>query len=142
MSQRPTAIIIIEDDENLRTMYLDLLDQQGYTVIAYRSAEMAMGALTRDKLMPNLILLDYRLPGMDAHTFLQQLQLEGVKPIPTIIVTALPEDNLDIREVKKHPWVKAVLRKTAFTMQQLIQTIQQVLLIQPLDTKSPQITEG
>ena len=80
-------ILIIEDDPSSKKLQTGLLEQAGYEIMATDSAEAGM-TLAKEKL-PDLITLDYQLPGMNGELALKILRAhEGTKNIPIVFVTA------------------------------------------------------
>ncbi|HEV7665149.1 MAG TPA: response regulator transcription factor [Chloroflexota bacterium] len=71
-------------------MYLEL---QGFAVFGAQSGEEALEAI-RDRL-PDLVLLDVLLPGLDGFETLQQLR--RVSNIPVIMLTSLAEEDHNVK---------------------------------------------
>ena len=80
-------ILIIEDDPSSKKLQTGLLKQAGYEIMAADSAEAGM-TLAKEQL-PDLITMDYQLPGMNGELALKILRAdEGTKTIPVVFVTA------------------------------------------------------
>jgi DNA-binding response OmpR family regulator len=77
-------IMVVDDDALMRRSLAFTLEQAGYRVTTAGSAEDAMALAIRD--VPDLILLDIGLPGMDGLDALRQFQQRADTPI--IFVTA------------------------------------------------------
>lgn len=60
--RRNAAVLIVEDDQNVRTLLVDLLEAEGYVVETQESGEHALKTLDRD--LYDIVLLDLNLPGM------------------------------------------------------------------------------
>ena len=62
----PTKILIVEDNENNRSLFRDILTFHGYEVsVAVDGQE---GVTLARELMPDLILMDIQMPRMDGKT--------------------------------------------------------------------------
>jgi putative two-component system response regulator len=82
------ATLLIVDDEPLNLAVLARLLHPQYRVLGARSGSSALDLLTHT--LPDLILLDVMMPGMDGHDVLARLQAdERTRTIPVIFVTAL-----------------------------------------------------
>jgi len=81
-------ILIVEDNPANMTLAVFLLQSAGHTVVSATDAETGL-ALARGEL-PNLILMDIQLPGMDGLEAAALLkQDEATRAIPVIALTAL-----------------------------------------------------
>lgn len=121
-----TKILIIEDEFAIREMLTFVLEQHEYTVFATESFDHANDILIKD--IPDLILLDWMLPGMSGIQIAKHLkQSEAYKSIPIIMLTAKSEEDDKIQglEVGADDYItkpfspkelvariKAVLRRT------------------------------
>lgn len=80
-------ILIVEDNEKNMKLLRDLLQFHGYQTIEAMTAEEGL-RLARLKV-PNLVLMDIQLPGMDGITAFMHLRRDPLtQPIPVIAVTA------------------------------------------------------
>jgi two-component system, cell cycle response regulator DivK len=59
----PHKILIVEDNENNRSLFRDILKFHGYQVTV--ASDGAEGVALARELMPDLILMDIQMPGMD-----------------------------------------------------------------------------
>jgi DNA-binding response OmpR family regulator len=78
------TILLIDDDALMRRSLGFNLQQAGYQVLSSASAEDGIALAARE--MPDLVLLDINLPGMDGLDALKRLQNELAMPV--IFVTA------------------------------------------------------
>jgi CheY-like chemotaxis protein len=53
-------VLFVEDDERLRTLYTEILQEAGFTVVPRALAEEALGYLSHHR--PDVILLDLGMP--------------------------------------------------------------------------------
>jgi len=86
------ATLLIVDDvpENLLVLG-DLLKDSGYRVRAANSGAMALH-YARQEPVPDLILLDVMMPGMDGYEVLARLRADkATRHVPVIFLTALTE---------------------------------------------------
>lgn len=74
-------ILIIDDDENIREMLSEALENEGYTVSKAYTGTEAMMILSQSN--PDLVLLDLMLPGLSGEDLLPH-----IKDIPVIVVSA------------------------------------------------------
>ena len=92
-----STILIIDDDDQLRISFEKLLTEEGYTVESAPSGEAGL-KLCRAKV-PDLIILDMRLPGMNGlETFKANHKIEP--KLPVIIMTAFGTTETAIEATK------------------------------------------
>lgn len=83
----PPLILIVEDNAGSLMLATVMLEAEGFRVAGAESAEHARQVLA-DKI-PDLILMDIQLPGMDGLEFTKELQADpGTSAIPVIALTA------------------------------------------------------
>ena len=88
---RAADVILIVDDvpENLAVLH-DALDETGYTVLIATDGESAL--LRARQSMPDVVLLDASMPGMDGFEVCRRLKNDHVtQHIPVIFMTGLTE---------------------------------------------------
>ncbi len=82
--QRP-KILIVDDDPGFREFLSLFLEKEGYQVLLSENGLQALEVLERE--MPDLILLDLRMPEMEGLPFLETIRRRGLD-IPVIVITA------------------------------------------------------
>jgi len=83
----PKMIYLVEDDENMREFMRYVLQSAGFTVACFEHGEDFL--LHAKKRIPNLILLDIILPGLNGLDLIKMIRSsERLKNIPVIFVTA------------------------------------------------------
>ena len=81
-------VLIVEDNPRNLKLVRDVLDHAGHRTLAATSGEEGV-RLAREHV-PDLVLMDLQLPGMDGFAALGALRSEGATAaIPVIAVTAL-----------------------------------------------------
>ncbi|MBI4497904.1 MAG: response regulator transcription factor [Chloroflexi bacterium] len=102
-AQQPTPrILVIEDDPAVAEVIVLLLEQEGYPVARAAHGAEALEIVARG--MPDLILVDLRMPVMDGSTFVQELRrrYQAVPPIVLLTATVSPQDAAEGLEVAGH----------------------------------------
>ncbi|HEX2866242.1 MAG TPA: response regulator [Ignavibacteriales bacterium] len=89
-------VLIVEDDFSTRSNLIQLLEKSGHTILAAASGEEALDLL--EKEMPDLIISDIMMPGIDGYELLRRVNGEESRDlIPFIFLTARTEIS-DYRE--------------------------------------------
>ena len=92
-----SSILIIDDDDQLRNSFEKLLTQEGYSVESAPSGEAGLELV--NKKVPDLIILDMRLPGMNGLETFQAIHEKEPK-LPVIIMTAYGTTETAIEATK------------------------------------------
>ncbi|MGZ8162612.1 MAG: phosphate regulon transcriptional regulator PhoB [Methylobacter sp.] len=89
-------ILIVEDEDAIRGMLMMVLEQAGFKSIAAVDAAEAQKVL--DENAPDLILLDWMLPGISGVEWARRLKKEPIyRDLPIILLTARGEEEDTVR---------------------------------------------
>jgi FixJ family two-component response regulator len=86
-----SLISIIDDDESMREAIKGLVKSLGYTVEAVASAQEFLSS--RPVRRTSCLITDMQMPGVTRLELYQRLSTSG-RPIPTILITAYPDDGV------------------------------------------------
>ncbi len=70
--ERTRKILIVEDNPSNVVLFKDLLEARGYQVVIANSGFEAFDIL--ESMIPNLILMDIQLPGMDGFSAIKAIR--------------------------------------------------------------------
>lgn len=82
-------ILIVDDHEAVRDALVGMIEQAGYSTVAFSSGAAALARIAEHR--PALILLDMMMPELDGADFLTRmarLQRDGPR-VPVIVVSAM-----------------------------------------------------
>lgn len=80
-------LLLVEDEPDIRLIARAALMRSGFDVIGAESGEEALALVARER--PDLILLDWRLPGLDGFETCARLKADSAtQGIPVIFLTA------------------------------------------------------
>ncbi len=92
-------ILVVDDASATLKLLADILTQGGYQVHPAGNGEQALSFIA--KKLPDLILLDIRMPGMDGFEVFRRLKTqEDTRDIPVIFLSALSEKNERLKGLK------------------------------------------
>jgi len=93
-----TSILLIEDNQDLN-QYLTRVLSEEYKVV--NTTDGKEGLALASRLLPELILTDILLPGMDGLELCRQVKTNPLTShIPIILITALSDDNQHIKGIE------------------------------------------
>ena len=101
------AVLIVEDDQDIRESLAEILQEEGYEVLLAENGQVALDLLleARTRDVPCCILLDLMMPIMGGVEFLLTIQSrhrEELAKIPVIIATAKGSANPTRAELPAH----------------------------------------
>jgi RNA polymerase sigma factor (sigma-70 family) len=94
----PGYVYIVDDDISLRTALKRLLNNAGYDVETYSSAQELLEHLP-DETRPGCILSDVRMPGLSGPDLQTQLNQRGLT-LPIIFLTGFADIRTTVQTVK------------------------------------------
>jgi nitrogen regulation protein NR(I) len=116
-----STILIIDDDDQLRISFERLLIAEGYAVRTAASGEAGVRMIS--EAIPDLVVLDVRLPGMNGlETFSRIHEIEH--KLPVIIMTAYGTTETAIEATKRGAFDYVI---KPFDIPQMLATIRQAL---------------
>ncbi|HKC23797.1 MAG TPA: response regulator [Thermoanaerobaculia bacterium] len=93
MGGEAVDILLVEDEQDARRAFSEILGLEGYSVAGARNGEAAL-AMLREGTRPALILLDLNMPVLDGWGFLREIEQDASLaqvPIAFISGTGLPQ---------------------------------------------------
>ena len=88
MMERYGTVLVVDDDAEIREVLIQLLEEEGYTVLGAENGLQALAQLRERH--PNLMLLDLMMPVMSGWEVLETLGESGeLATIPVIVVSAM-----------------------------------------------------
>jgi len=81
----PARILVVDDDENLRWVLHTQLEEMGYSVAGAAHGAAALQAI--DRQAPDLVLTDWKMPGMSGMELLERIRRDYPE-LPVLIITA------------------------------------------------------
>ncbi|MGK7950972.1 MAG: response regulator transcription factor [Xenococcaceae cyanobacterium] len=116
-------VLVVDDDNILRTVLKHTLEQQGYQVQAVPSGKQALAAFERE--LPDIVVSDVSMPEMDGFEFCRQLRSQpSGQLIPFIFLSA--KTDLDHRIQGHSSGADDYLTKP-FEMKELLAKIEALL---------------
>ena len=87
----PTSILVVEDEQEIRDLLVFTLLRDGYEVVEAETAEVALEKI--DNSLPDLVLVDWMLPGMDGIDLAKRLRRDELTAhLPIVMLTARGEE--------------------------------------------------
>jgi two-component system response regulator HydG len=92
-----SKILVVDDDTTFLLMLKSFLEKKGYKAVTESNAEKGLQALEKSEF--DLILSDYRMPGMDGIEMLASINEMGIKT-PLILITSYGDIKLAVKAMK------------------------------------------
>jgi CheY-like chemotaxis protein len=98
--------MLIEDDDEARALFAEILEREGFGVITFANGRDALEHLWNEEA-PSLVIMDLRMPVMDGIQLRSvMLQDRRLAKIPAVAVTAFDQPataSLSLAKVFKKP---------------------------------------
>jgi CheY-like chemotaxis protein len=92
-------ILLVDDDAFLLNMYSLKFSKNGFDVVATSNAHDALQKI-KDGFVPDIMLMDIIMPGMDGLQLLEEIRKEKIVPQATVIMLTNQSDANDIERAK------------------------------------------
>ena len=119
MARTKNRILVVDDEEGLRLLYKEELEDEGAEVELAASGEEALEKLEKNSI--DLVLLDIKMPGMDGVEVLRRVK-EKWKDLPVILCTAYPHYKHDFGT-----WASDAYVVKSSDLTELKQTVREIL---------------
>jgi len=118
------TILCIEDEAEMIDLMRLMLEREGYRVIGAEGGEAGLERIREE--VPDLVLLDLMMPGVDGWQVYQHLQTDqAFEDIPVIVVTAKAQDIDKVLGLRIAQVADYIVKP--FGAQQLLESIRRVL---------------
>jgi two-component system response regulator AtoC len=91
-------VLVVDDDADIRSLLDDLLKEEGYAVRTAGSGAAALAEIA--KKLPDLVMMDVKLPDQDGLTVLKQLKREHSE-LEVIVMTAFGGSSTAIKAMEQ-----------------------------------------
>ena len=111
-------VLVVEDDENSRTMISRMIAKDGWTVIEAENGRAALDLLAKQE-PPQIILLDLIMPVMDGLEFIDELRKHAQwRKIPIVVLTAKHLTQAECIRLNRD--VQKILEKSTLSREALL----------------------
>lgn len=97
------TILIVEDDDDLRDLVKMMLELEGFHVQTAQHGREALDLVAES--MPELILLDIKMPVMDGWSFAVEFKSRYGSSAPIVVMTAAEHAARRAQEVGARGWI-------------------------------------
>jgi CheY-like chemotaxis protein len=84
-------VLLVDDEQDFLELMGERIRSWGYLVLRAKSGQEAIEALEKES--PQIIVLDYMMPGMDGIVTLKQIRQRNPE-VPVIMFTAYPQEQV------------------------------------------------
>ena len=115
------VILVVEDDQSIRNVITDVLEERGYRVVGAADGAAALDQLNLHR--PDVVVLDLLMPVMHGWDFMETYSKRtGGEPIPIVVVSVNPALPRSFNRFGVH----SVLSKP-FDVDELLESVERAL---------------
>lgn len=123
MQNDKRKIMIIEDNKDLQEIYKHSFEKYGDEVVVEGNGLEGVEGVA--KVLPDVILLDLMMPGMDGFGFLKKINDTGGLSIPVIVCSNISDVDTINRAIKDG--AQDVLLKVDYSGKQLVDKVTHIM---------------
>ena len=124
------SVLVIEDETDINNLIRSHLEAEGHTV--YQAFDGPSSLMLVERHNPELVILDWMLPGMDGLAVCRQIRQSHLMPILMLTARAEEIDRVLGLEVGADDYVTK-----PFSMRELLARVRAILRRVALDTQLP-----
>src|SRR3954464_9204853 len=112
-------ILVVDDELGIRDLLSEILNDEGHTVELAENAAQARAA--RQRMRPDLVLLDIWMPDTDGVTLLKEWSTGGLLSMPVVMMSghATIETAVEATKIGAHSFLEKPI-----TMQKLLKAVE------------------
>ena len=126
------VVLVVEDDPPVRELLNDVLEGEGYAVVAVHDGTTALQVI--DSLRVDLITLDLELPGLSGSDLLEILRKRKAQVPPVIVVSSIKPPRRRITQM-----AQVVLSKP-FDVDEFLNAVLTLLPLPGTEAKNQQLS--
>jgi two-component system, NtrC family, nitrogen regulation response regulator NtrX len=116
------TILVVDDELGIRGLLSEILSDEGHTVELAENAAEARAV--RERLRPDLVLLDIWMPDVDGITLLKEWGASGMLTMPIIMMSGHGTIDTAVEATK---YGAAAFLEKPITLQKLLRAVEQAL---------------
>jgi len=124
VSGRNRKVLIIDDNEDIRTIYSTSFEQAGYKV--FTSNDGLAGITDIIEINPTVIILDLLMPEMDGYEFISSLRNNTSFKSPIVVTSSFPDE--DKKDEALERGADLYLVKSDYSGEELVDKVNRFLL--------------
>ncbi len=130
-------ILVVDDELGIRDLLSEILNDEGHTVELAENAAQARAA--RQRIRPDLVLLDIWMPDTDGVTLLKEWSATGLLNMPVVMMSghATIETAVEATKIGAHSFLEKPI-----TMQKLLKAVEAALARTAPSAASPSSMAG
>ena len=97
LAESQRSVLVVDDEADIRTLLKDLLSEEGYAARLAKTGAEAIEQITKD--LPDLVMMDIKLPDQDGIGVLRQLKREHPE-LEVIVMTAFGGSSTAIKAME------------------------------------------
>jgi CheY-like chemotaxis protein len=103
MAGRAKTVLVVDDDRELLDLIAFVLESEGYAVTTAENGWAGLAAVSRH--LPDLVLLDMKMPVLDGWEFARELRHRRNPAVPIVVITAAEDARRRAQEVGAVGWL-------------------------------------
>jgi CheY-like chemotaxis protein len=127
MDPMPPRVLLAEDDVDLRLTLTEVLEAEGFDVVAVADGREALDSLVRSPQAPSALLADARMPRMNGISLAHQVWKDvALRDLPIVLMSGSGKRKLDAEVLAR---LFGVLTKPV-RLDELLSTIRRAVSIE------------